>query len=269
MKHAPFAAPILLAFGILALSACQPQAPDDPGGDPSAEAASAEGMTDADMGPAEGMSPGDMGPAEGMSDADMGPAEGMSPGDMAPPSIMSPSDVDPASGPSFDCAKASNDSEKMVCSDPALAALDRQLEALYAKRMAATAGADHDALQATQRGWVKGRDECWKAEDTQRCVREAYQTRLVELQINGGEAGASKAVAFDCEGDSQPFTATFYNDIEPRAAVLALGNDQAIAIAQPAASGSKYGREGVEFWEHQGEATVDFYGTRLSCTPAG
>ncbi|TQD46161.1 DUF1311 domain-containing protein [Lysobacter aestuarii] len=198
----------------------------------------------------------------------MGAPEGMSDADLAPPSIMSPADADPASGPSFDCSRASSSSEKMVCSDPALAALDRELEALYGRRLAATSGADHDRLQAMQRGWVKGRDECGKAEDTQRCIREAYQTRLVELQIDSGEVMVPTPVEFTCDGNRQPFTATFYNDIEPRAAVLTLGDDQAIAIAQPAASGSRYGREGVEFWEHQGEATVDFYGTRLSCRAA-
>ena len=252
MKHIPFAAPALLALGLLVVAACQPRAPAE------AEAgngpASPDGMAEADMAPAEGMAPEDMAPAEGMSDADMGP-----------PSIMSPSDVGPASGPSFDCTRASGESEKMVCSDPALAALDRELGDLFKTQAARRSGADLEALQAAQRGWVKGRDECWKAEDTQRCVREAYQTRLVELQINGGDIQVPSPVEFVCDDASQPFTATFYNDIEPRAAVLSLGNDQAIAIAQPTASGIRYAREGIEFQEHQGEVTVDFYGSHLEC----
>ena len=33
------------------------------------------------------------------------------------------------------------------------------------------------------------------------------------------------------------------------------------------ASGAKYGRVGIEYWEHQGEAIVDFFGNKLSCTP--
>ncbi len=252
------ATPLLFALAAMAVSACQPQSTAGDGERATADAASgAGGMADSEMGAEEGMDADDIGAPEGMSDADL-----------APPSIMSPSDLDPASGPSFDCSRASSSSEKMVCSDPALAALDRELEAVYGRRLAATSGAEHDRLQAMQRGWVKGRDECGKAEDTQRCVREAYQTRLVELQIEGGEVMVPTPVEFVCDDNRQPFTATFYNDIEPRAAVLTLGNDQAIAIAQPAASGSRYGREGVEFWEHQGEATVDFYGTRLSCRAA-
>ena len=45
------------------------------------------------------------------------------------------------------------------------------------------------------------------------------------------------------------------------------GNDQAIVFPQPAASGAKYGRVGIEYWEHQGEASVDFFGNKLSCKP--
>jgi uncharacterized protein len=48
---------------------------------------------------------------------------------------------------------------------------------------------------------------------------------------------------------------------------MVFGNDQAIVFPQPAASGAKYGRTGVEYWEHQGEASVDFFGNKLSCRP--
>jgi uncharacterized protein len=60
----------------------------------------------------------------------------------------------------------------------------------------------------------------------------------------------------------------FYNQLDPQAAVLTWGNDQAIVFPVPAASGARYGREGVDFWEHQGEATVEFYGTRMTCRAA-
>ena len=51
------------------------------------------------------------------------------------------------------------------------------------------------------------------------------------------------------------------------AAVITWGDDQAIVFPQPAASGARYGRQGLDFWEHQGEVKVDFYGNRLACTP--
>lgn len=162
--------------------------------------------------------------------------------------------------PSFDCAKAASEAEKLVCGDVELAALDRQLAARYGE----TKGAD----PATQRGWVKGRDDCWKAQDPRQCVQEAYKTRLVELALAAPGAVVPTPVAYRCSGSSAPFTMAYYNDLDPEAAVMTLGKDRAIVFPQPAASGARYGRTGVEYWEHQGEARVDFFGTALNCTPS-
>jgi len=168
--------------------------------------------------------------------------------------------------PSFDCAKAHNDAEKLVCGDARLAALDRQLAALYKR---AQASPDELDIAAEQRGWVKGRDACWQAVDAHRCLLEAYQTRIVELNIGSGAVTAPAPVAYRCDDDSKPVAAVFYNELDPQAAVIRWGNDQAIVFPAEAASGARYTREGVEFWEHQGQATLNFYGTALSCKAVG
>ena len=67
--------------------------------------------------------------------------------------------------PSFDCAKAQSESEKLVCGDARLAALDRQLAALY-KRVQTSP--DELDIAAEQRGWIKGRDACSRAVDPHR-----------------------------------------------------------------------------------------------------
>lgn len=161
--------------------------------------------------------------------------------------------------PSFDCAKAASEAEKLVCGDAELAALDRQLAQRYAQA--------EKKDPAIERGWIKGRDECWKEDDARTCVLDAYRTRLVELAINAPGTVVPKAVEYRCSDNRNPFTMVFYNDLDPRAAVMTWGNDQAIVFPQPTGSGSKYGRKGIEYWEHQGEASVDFYGTKLTCTP--
>lgn len=168
--------------------------------------------------------------------------------------------------PSFDCAKAKSESEKLVCGDARLAALDRQLAALY-KRVQTSP--DELDIAAEQRGWVKGRDACWQAVDRHRCLIESYQTRIVELNIGSGGVPAPTPVHYQCDDASKPVSVVFYNELDPQAAVVSLGKDQAIVFPAQAASGSRYTREGVEFWEHQGEATLDFYGTTLSCKAAG
>ena len=169
-----------------------------------------------------------------------------------------------AEGPSFSCDKAEGVALK-VCQSPQLSKLDRDLAALY-KRVLGQADSDSQKqLKATQRGWIKGRDECWKADDVDACVLEQYQVRMVKLQIQSGAVQVPAAVEFDCNDDSKPFTAVFYNQLEPQAAVLTYGDAQTIAIAQLSGSGSKYSAEGVEFWKHQGEAKVKWYGTELTC----
>jgi uncharacterized protein len=189
--------------------------------------------------------------------------------DIAVPASFAPAAAAPAAAraaPSFDCAAAADAGETLVCSTPALAALDRRLASLYADALTAP-GADTTRLKATQRGWIKGRADCWKAVDAPACVREAYLTRLVELQLGGGKVKVPAAVEFSCDDNSKPFTVVYYNELDPKAAVITWGNDQAIVFPSLAASGERYGREGLDFWEHQGVATVDFYGNKLRCKP--
>ena len=152
------------------------------------------------------------------------------------PSVASPT-APALAPPSFDCARAGSAAEKLVCGDAELAALDRQLAARYAQAT--------DADPAVQRGWVKERDACWKADDLRLCVLEAYRTRLVELAIGAPGRVVPTTVEYRCSDNRQPFTMVYYNDIDPQAAVMTWGNDQAIVFPQPAASGAKYGRVGI------------------------
>jgi uncharacterized protein len=183
-----------------------------------------------------------------------------------------PAPVSPPTGPvtpSFDCAKAESEAEKMVCADYGLAGLDIRLAEIYATELAKPDASKE--LAAYQRGWVKERDDCWKAADKKLCVEEAYRTRIAYLQINSPGAMAATAVEFKCDDNSKPFTMAYYNDYDDKPAVATLGNDQAIIFPQPAASGSKYGRGagdlGLSYWEHQGKASINFYGSKLECTP--
>lgn len=90
-------------------------------------------------------------------------------------------------GPAFDCAKAESSAEKLVCDDADLAALDRRLADRFAAAVAVAEGLDVGAedttktLRAMQRGWISGRDECWKEPDLRACVETAYLRREAEL----------------------------------------------------------------------------------------
>ena len=77
--------------------------------------------------------------------------------------------------PSFDCAKASNNAEKMICGDRNLSKLDVQLSQAYsAARDKAT---DKAQLKSEQIAWVKTSRAC---PDTA-CLTKAFQDRIKQL----------------------------------------------------------------------------------------
>ena len=87
--------------------------------------------------------------------------------------------------PSFDCAKASGQVEELICSDPELAALDVELARLYKAVSAQTTGQKLKALRTYQRGWIKGRNDCWKAVavGVRACVEASYRDQNTEAKI--------------------------------------------------------------------------------------
>lgn len=187
------------------------------------------------------------------------------------PGVEAAPDAPPADelfAASFDCAKAASEIEKLVCADPELAAVDKRLTEVYEKELNRPDSVK-PAMAAAQRGWIKGRDDCWKEDDKRRCALEAYWTRLAELQINSPETMAPTPVEFRCDDNRQAVSAAFYSQFDPLSVVLTVGKDQAILFSEPSASGSRYVRDGAELWEHQGEATIEFYGLKLKCKPAG
>jgi uncharacterized protein len=100
-----------------------------------------------------------------------------------------------AEGPTFNCAKAQGEVEKLICSDASLAALDRKLAEVYKAATSKAKGKLATRLREEQRGWVKGRNDCWKAKGQQTwitatwtvdtvkgCVDAQYRLRTSELQ---------------------------------------------------------------------------------------
>ncbi|HSC29279.1 MAG TPA: MliC family protein [Vicinamibacterales bacterium] len=175
---------------------------------------------------------------------------------------------DQQQGPTFDCAKASGQVETLICKDPALAALDRKMAEVYAAAMKKWPANVASEQRAYQRGWIRGRNDCWKEDDLRACAELSYRTRIVELQIKSGQLTVPAAVGYACTGgEDKPFFATFYKETDPPSAIITYGSDQVIAFAAPSASGAKYSAANMEFWEHQGEASVDWFGTKLTCRP--
>ncbi|GAA0682385.1 hypothetical protein GCM10009104_04050 [Marinobacterium maritimum] len=137
-----------------------------------------------------------------------------------------------------------------------MAALDRKLSQVYQQALQASGSHYRPALKAEQRGWIKGRDECWKASDSAQCMDTAYRSRIVALQAQYRLVEHSEAVRFICNNNpANEFVATFFQT-EPETAIVERGDSVSLMYRQPAASGAKYQGRNESLWEHQGEALI-------------
>ncbi|WP_429105349.1 MliC family protein [Aeromonas allosaccharophila] len=175
-----------------------------------------------------------------------------------------------AATPSFDCTKASGSVETLICKDAGLAALDNELAALYPKAIAALSREQLKTERAIQRGWLKGRNDCWKGQDLRQCVEDNYRLRITELQISGGQLMVPAPVNYLC-GKSVTLSTYFYNDAKLPAAVINLSEgdtqQQVLAYEAPSASGARYEGQNLTFFTKGDDATLERYGQpTLTCT---
>lgn len=175
-----------------------------------------------------------------------------------------------AATPSFDCAKAAGATETLICKDAALAALDNELAALYPKALANLSPEQLKTEKAMQRGWIKGRNDCWKAKDLRQCVEESYQQRITELQIKGGQLMVPTPVDYQC-GNQVTLATYFYDDAKLPAAVINLSEgdsqQQVLAYEAPSASGARYEGQNLSLFTKGDEASLKRYGQpTLACT---
>lgn len=176
-----------------------------------------------------------------------------------------------ALGPSFDCrARDLASAARLVCQDPALAALDRQLAQVYAQARAKATNEHPPVLKATQRGWVKGRDDCWKAPDLRACVEASYRQRISELQARYRLVPMRGPFFWACNGQQANELVVTFFATEPATLIAVRGDQSALMTQVPAASGTHYEGPNESFWEHQGEATVrwGFGAPEMRCTPS-
>ena len=86
-----------------------------------------------------------------------------------------------ANQPSFDCSKVGiHSTEHIICTSNKLMNLDKELADTYKK--AKNKAKNLNNLKAMQRGWIKGRNECWKENDEMKCIENAYHSRIHELK---------------------------------------------------------------------------------------
>lgn len=139
-------------------------------------------------------------------------------------------------GPGFDCARAAGQVEEMICADPALALLDRQMNAAFRQAVEVASELEErpaDAvslLRANQRGWIKGRNDCWKDSDVKACIEEVTSRRLSALHVDWTLVPPASQHSYRC-GDNAGAVLSYY-DLLPRPAVaVEFGDRRAVFVA--------------------------------------
>ncbi|WP_340313198.1 lysozyme inhibitor LprI family protein [Rhizorhabdus argentea] len=95
--------------------------------------------------------------------------------------------------PSFPCRYARSDVEKMICTTPELARLDRRMASQYDDAHAAVDAKGKRKLQRSREEFIKDRDRCRDAE----CVGDIYRGRMDEIHdIERGRSPEAKARRF-------------------------------------------------------------------------
>ena len=133
-----------------------------------------------------------------------------------------------ALSPSFDCSAVSEASiESMICQQPDLAQLDNQLSNVYQQALNKAENSSRE-LKAMQRGWLKGRDDCWKSNDKPQCIKESYQQRIAELQARYRLVDSDGPLRFICDNNPKnEFIVTFFHT-EPRTLIAERGDQTSL-----------------------------------------
>lgn len=175
-----------------------------------------------------------------------------------------------AAGPAFSCDKAEPGSiEELICGDAELAALDRKLADVYAAATAKAVNEQPPFLKADQRGWIKGRNDCWKSDDTDSCVQTAYVERIAELQARYRLVPHGDPVRFVCDANPANEVIVTFFETDPPTMIAERGDSSSLMFAQPSASGARYQGRNESFWEHQGEARITwgYAAPEMRCKP--
>jgi len=178
-----------------------------------------------------------------------------------------------AQGPTFDCAQAQVEVEKLICSDASLAALDRKLDAAYKAATAKAAGKLVTQLRSEQRGWVKGRNDCWKANGQQTwitatwtvdtvkgCVEAQYRLRTSELQ-SVWRLVPPKTVSYFCQNNPANEVVANFFETDPPTIRLERGDRTVTMWLVGAASAGNFEGQNVSLMHKGNEVTVNWLDT--------
>lgn len=91
------------------------------------------------------------------------------------------------SGPSFDCTKASNAVERVICKDAEVAKADREMTAAYVTLSAKLSGQAKEHLAKDQVRWIATRNKAClgDTDEIAGCLNTRYASRIANLKASG------------------------------------------------------------------------------------
>jgi len=185
-------------------------------------------------------------------------------------------------GPSFQCARADGAVEKLVCQDKQLSEMDRETARLFKLALDSLSGNENrrNELVATERGWIKGRNDCSKDANVRPCVVASYAARIHELRQDYPSARTGGGISLGpfatrCTGISATISAVFINTV-PSVVSLSWPNNALVLTQTLSGSGARYAAAGPNgetvFWNKGNEASFDLPGSpghQCQLSPAG
>ncbi|QYJ86668.1 MliC family protein [Shewanella mesophila] len=187
----------------------------------------------------------------------------------ASPNSISTKHASPAHvSPSYDCNSSSLTSiETLICQDDELATLDNQMSKVYRQAVIKANNEYPPILKAEQRGWIKGRNDCWKSDDKKLCVTGNYIRRITELQAKYRLVAHSKPILYTCDNTPANEVIVTYFETSPASLIAEYGDRVSFMTIQPSASGAKYQGQNEQLWEHNGEAMITwgFQSPEMKC----
>ncbi|WP_052481070.1 lysozyme inhibitor LprI family protein [Gilvimarinus agarilyticus] len=151
--------------------------------------------------------------------------------------------------PTFDCGTANlSGAEQVICEQPKLSWLDQALAQTYGAALEKTQDEEKRAqLKAEQRGWIKGRDECWKSPPLAACIEQSYTRRIAELTARFALIDPAVILTLTCHDASQkPLLARYYST-QPATLVLQRDDQAKLLYRQEGGGDATYAGQNVGF----------------------
>jgi len=123
--------------------------------------------------------------------------------------------------------------DQLICSDPELLKQDQQLAEVYQQALLKAVNERPPLLKAEQRGWVKGKAECWKKDDKKACAATLYIQRIAELQARYELVPFSKKLLLSCDNNTANEISVRYYPTTPATLIADYGDQVSLMYQQP------------------------------------